>query len=114
DEAKIAVLHDLSLRALSIRYPWRPGYIDSDPDLALIAITAAIAIDPKNITLMNNFAVALQQIEREEDARLVLESTKALFEFCGSTQGEASLSYNLGKLELSSWKDVRLEPCINL
>ena len=114
DEAKVAVFHDISLRALSIRYPWRPGHIDSDPDLALIAISAAIAIDSKNITLMNNFAVALQQIEREDDARLVLESARALLELYGSEQGEASLSYNLRQLALSCWNDVQLEPCVTL
>jgi len=114
DASKISIFHDISLRALSVRYPWRPHCVDSDPDLALIAISAAIALDSKNPTLMNNFAVALQQIEREADARRVLESLKALGEIEHTVGEDASVSHNLRQLSNSSWEDIRLEASLQL
>lgn len=104
---QIRAFHDLSIRAVQFEFPWLPGQPYQDPQVALVAVTAALALDGENSTLLNNFAVLLHVAGRVEQAAGVLSKLKGK-EVLGP------VAENLEKVARKEWPGEKLIICATL
>ncbi|MCB0328279.1 MAG: glycosyltransferase [Bdellovibrionales bacterium] len=103
---QLEAFHDLSIRASGFEFPWHPGRRFQDPEVALVALTAAIQLDEKNPVLLNNLAATLYGIGQRDDVQ-------AIYSRLQGAQCPEVVQQNIVRLQAGGER-VELQLCMSL